>query len=224
MLIVCFGALLLFSADQIQSYYVKSKLDPPAELTKAIANMDGVEQYRYKMKSAFQVEDREEVISEVSGEKSNGKTHIKGEMVNTVVDIYYIDRTIYNYDSIANKWLVIDTEIKDIEGLMISELNPLTNFRFSNPNQVEKKGFETVDGAECLLVSCFPSDKTQLLETLWQDVGYFFWIDYKKGVFTRAQLFATNKKNPNTKLSIQLELFDINQEVVIEPPDLNRKN
>ena len=71
--------------------------------------MTASDSYRFSLQSGFTVDDRREVISEVDGEKQQGNTHIKGEMVNTPVDIYYLDRTIYNYDSLANKWLVIDS-------------------------------------------------------------------------------------------------------------------
>ena len=87
---------------------------PAEELQAACDNMAGLTQYRYDLKSGFTVEQREEVISQVQGEKAAGNTHIKGEMVNTPVDIYYIDRTIYNYDSFASKWLVIDSDTKQL--------------------------------------------------------------------------------------------------------------
>ncbi len=63
-------------------------------------------------------------------------------MVSTPVDIYFIDGMIYNYDSFSNKWLVIESGSSNSEDLMISELNPLSNFRFKNVNQVEKLKFE----------------------------------------------------------------------------------
>lgn len=203
----------------VKDYYVKSKLDPQVELVNSIQKMAQVKSYRYVLKSGFTVDGREEVISEVEGEKEQGNTHLKGEMVNTPVDIYYIDRTIYNYDSFSDKWLVIDSGTANSEELLISELNPLSNFRFKNISAVKKVGFELVDGTECLVVSCQPSVESQLLESLWSDFDYQLWIDYKQQVIRKAALQAVNKQTPTTRLSIAVEFYDIDQPIEIKPPD-----
>lgn len=213
---------ILVSADRIKDAYVKSKLDPRAELQDSISKTTAVKNYRYAMKSEFTVNGRGEVISEVQGEKNHDNTHIKGEMVNTSVDIYYIDRTIYNYDSFAGKWLVIESGTSNSEELLISELNPLSNFRFKHINQVEKQGFEPIDGADCLVVTGNPTVEAQLLETMWKDVSYRFWIDYKKNLIRQAVLTATNKKNLNTRLKLEVKLKDFDRNIEIKPPDLSK--
>lgn len=215
---------LLASANTIKEYYIKSKLEPSVELTESIKNMNQVKSYRYHLLSTFLVDDRKEVISEVQGEKNSGNTHIKGEMVNTAVDIYYIDRTIYNYDALSEKWLVIESDSSNSEDLLISELNPLSNFRFKELNAVEKIDFEKIDGAECLLVKCKPSVESQLLETMWKDFEYQFWIDYKKGLFRKAVLNANNKQTPANKLRLEVNFSDFNKDITIEPPDTSTKN
>lgn len=211
------------SAQTIKEYYIKSKLDPLLELQRASKEMAELSNYRYSLNSGFSVENREEVISEVRGEKSDGNTHIKGEMVNTAVDIYYIDRTIYNYDSLSEKWLIIESETSNSEDLLISELNPLSNFRFKQLNAVEKIKFEKIDGAECLVVKCKPSVESQLLETLWKDFEYQFWIDYKKGLFRKAILNASNKQTATTKLILEVKFSDFNKRIIIEAPDTSTK-
>lgn len=209
---------LAIAAPTIKDYYVKSKLEPEVELEAAIQNMALVTSYQYNLKSGFTVDNRKEVISEVNGEKDGQNTHIKGEMVNTPVDIYYIDRTIYNYDSFSQKWLVIDSDTTNSEELLISELNPLSNFRFKEINSVEKLNFENIDGTECLVVMCKPSIESQLLESLWQDFSYQIWIDYKNSLITKAILEASNKQTSSTKLNLQVEFSDINKNITIKPP------
>ena len=90
--------------------------------------MATVDSYRYKLTSCLTVAERKEVISRVEGEKSGANTHIKGEMVNTAVDIYYIDRTIYNYDAFSKKWLVIESDTNKRRNCSFHELNPLSKF------------------------------------------------------------------------------------------------
>ncbi|MEN6351370.1 MAG: hypothetical protein ABFD08_18510 [Syntrophomonas sp.] len=212
---------LLASARTINDYYVKSKLDPQLELQEALSKMTKLNSYRYSLQSVFTVDNRKEVISEVKGEKYNGNTHIKGEMVNTSIDIYYIDRTIYNYDTFSQKWLVINSRSNNSEELLISELNPLSNFRFKQVNTVEKQKFEKIDGAECMVVACRPSVEGQLLETQWKDFEYQLWLDYKERFIRKANLKASNKKVPSTKLSIMVEFSDMNKNIEIKPPEIN---
>ncbi|HWP96771.1 MAG TPA: hypothetical protein VN426_07960 [Syntrophomonadaceae bacterium] len=219
--IAVLAVVTLVSAGRIKDAYMKSKLDPLAELQSSISKTTAVKSYKYAMKSQFTVDGRGEVISEVQGEKNNNNTHIKGEMVNTSVDIYYIDRTIYNYDSFAQKWLVIESGTSNSEELLISELNPLSNFRFKHVSQVEKQGFEMIDGAECLVVTCNPSVEAQLLETMWKDISYKFWIDYHNDWIKQAVLTATNKKNPGTTLTVEVKLNDFDRNIEIKAPDVS---
>ena len=193
------------------------------ELMEATKNMVTVKSFRYTLNSGFTVDDRKEVISRVVGEKDHGNTHIKGEMVNTPVDIYYIDRTIYNYDTFSKHWLEIDSGTSQAEELMISELNPLSNFRFKDVTRVEKQGFEKIDGAECLVVKCSPTVESQLLETRWMDFEYRLWIDYSKSWIRKGVLYATNKKTGKTRLYIEATLKDFNDPIEIKPPDIKRK-
>ena len=215
---------LLTSARSIIQYYERSRLEPGLELQEALNNMAASDSYRFSLQSGFTVDDRREVISEVEGEKQEGNTHIKGEMVNTPVDIYYLDRTIYNYDSSANKWLVIDSGTSNSEELLISELNPLSNFRFKNVNQVEKVKFETVDGADCLLVKCNPSVESGLLESLWKDFQYLIWIDYKNSIIRKASLTAGNKRSDKTILQIKVGFSDFGKKIEIKAPMISSSN
>jgi len=222
-LILCLIGAVALCADSINEYYVKSKLDPQVELQRSTSNMAAVNSYRYNLKSGYSVDKRKEVISRVEGEKDHGNTHIKGEMVNTPVDIYYIDGTIYNYDSFSGRWLEIDSGTQKAEELLISELNPLSNFRFKKVNNIKKNGFEKIDGTECLVVKCEPEVQSQLLETMWKDFEYCFWIDYKKGLVQQANLRATNRKVSTTSLDIEVTFRDINRKISIKPPDTLKK-
>ena len=210
---------LLASAQKIAESYEKSKLDATVELQSALKNMSSSESFRYSLNSEFMIGNRKEVISEVTGEKGTGNTHIKGEMVNTPIDIYYIDGTIYNFDSFSTKWLVIESGTTNSEDLLISELNPLSNFRFKTINQVEKIGFEKIDGTECLQVRCKPSVDSQLLENLWKNFEYLFWIDYKKDYVKKATLTAVNKNSEKTRLEIKVQFFDFGEKISIKPPE-----
>ncbi|HPF19740.1 MAG TPA: hypothetical protein PLC88_00210 [Syntrophomonas sp.] len=210
---------LVASAGQIMDYYEKSKLQPDVELQSALKKMPQLNSFRYRLQSGFTVDNREEVISRVEGETTDGNTHIKGEMVNTPIDIYYIDRTIYNWDSFSQKWLVIESGTSNSGELLISELNPLSNFQYKNVQDIKKIGFTKVDGEECLVVGCKPSLQNQLLESLWKNFEYRLWIDFHNRVIKKAVLTAVNQRNEQTRLKIEAEFFDINKKITIKPPE-----
>lgn len=208
----------ILSAKTIHNHYVKYRLVPEQSLQMASDNMAGLTSYRFHLESGFTVEQREEVISKVDGEKADGNTHIKGEMVNTPVDIYYIDRTIYNYDSLAKRWLIIESETNNSEELLVSELNPLSNFRLKALGEVEKIGFEKVDGADCLVVRCQPAVESQLLESMWKEFDYQFWIDYRQNLIRKATLTAKNQQNEQTSLKLTVHFDDFDKKIIIMPP------
>ncbi len=214
---------LLASANTIMDYYEKSQLEPEVELRQALNKMPQLNSFRYRLQSGFTVNQRKEVISRVEGETQQGNTHIKGEMVNTPIDIYYIDRTIYNFDSFSKKWLVIESGTSNSAELLISELNPLSNFRFKDLHGIKKLKFEKIDGAECLVVGSRPSVQSQLLESLWENFDYRLWIDYHDNVIKKAELTARNKRNEKTRLSIKVEFYDFGKEMKIKPPERSSK-
>ena len=190
-------------------------------MQKAIDKMAGLSSYRFSLHSGFTVDERREVISQVEGEKEMGNTHIKGEMVNTPVDLYYLDQTIYNYDSSSGKWLVMDSGTTSTEDLLMSELNPLSNFRFQSIDQVETVQFEEIDGADCLLVKCHPTVESQFMESLWKDFEYLIWIDYKNSTISKAQLTAANRSSLNTTLKISVGFSDFGKNMEIKAPTLS---
>lgn len=212
---------LAFSANMIREYYTRSKLEPQVELSESLKKMAVVKNYRYSLTSEFSVDGRKEVISKVNGEKQGSNTHIKGEMVNTPVDIYFIDRTIYNYDQFSNKWLIIDTDKTNSEELLISELKPLSNLQYETVFDVQKVGFEVLDGTDYLIVTCRPTLTSDWLTGMWQDFECQIWIDYQQDLIKKAVLKATNRAVSTTSLKIKVDFKDINDSIIIPLPDLS---
>ena len=217
-MLVAIITVAAMSARSVSEYYLKSRLEPGIELQKALETMGTMDSYRFTLESGFTIDEKREVISAVKGERELGNTHIKGEMVNTPIDIYYLDQTIYNYDSVTEKWLVIDSGTSNSEELLITELNPMSNFMFKDINQVEKVGFEKVNGTDCLLVKCHPSVASQPLENLWKDFEYLIWIDYDKSTICKADLTAVGKNNDKTNLKIIVGFSDFGKKMDIKAP------
>ena len=128
------GVLILLgvfaAAPALKTEYERAHIQPEAEFSVALERMGTLESFAYTIHSVFRVQGREEIMSEVQGEREAGKVHIQGEMVKTPIDIYYIDGVIYNYDELAEKWMVIESDTGSAAELYINELNPLIYMDF----------------------------------------------------------------------------------------------
>ena len=185
--------------------------------------MGNLESFAYKIQSAFNVQGREELISDVAGERQAGKIHIQGEMVKTPVDIYYIDGIIYNYDKSSEKWMVIESDTSSAAALYINELNPLIYMDFRENGMRAEYEFGKLDGKECLIAEGKPRMRNELLEKIWQDFSCTLWIDYQEKVVKKIVLKAINRKNPQTQLTITAGFERFDESFSINPPDLTRK-
>ena len=199
--------------------YQQSRIDPREFLTESLVRTAAAKSFRYSLESALIVEGRREEISKVQGEKSlEGNIHIKGEMVKTPVDIYHFDQAIYNWDSFSERWLVIKDTQTDSTKVLISELDPLSNFNFKNIGEIKHTGWESVDGRKCMVVNCKPSVENELMEILWRSFNYNIYIDTKEKLVRKATLSAISKNNADTYLNMTVSFKDFNQKIPIEKP------
>ncbi len=214
---------VLTAAPKLKTAYERAHIQPEAEFSAALEHMGTLESFSYTIHSTFQVQDREEVMSQVTGERKEGNVHIQGEMVKTPIDIYYIDGIIYNYDETAGKWMVIESDTGSAAELYINELNPLIYIDFRENGMRAEYDFGELDGDECLLVSGNPMMRNELLDSIWQDFSCTLWIDYEQNLVKQVSLQAINRNNPQTSLDITAQFSQFDQEMTIEPPDLTQK-
>lgn len=201
--------------------YQEYRIDPQQLLTEALERTAAAKSFRYSLESSLLVEGRTEEISRVEGEKSpEGHIHIQGEMVKTPINIYHFDQAIYNWDSFSKRWLVIKDDETDHSKLLISELDPLSNFNFKSIGEIKRIGTETVDGNRCVVVNCKPSLENELMEILWQAFDYHIFIDAKDKLVRKATLSATSKNNAETFLNLTVSFTDFGQKIAIEKPQV----
>jgi len=202
--------------------YQQSRIDPGELLTEALDRTAAARSFRYNLESTLLVEGRKEEISRIQGEKSpEGHIHIKGEMVKTPVDIYHIDQAIYNWDSFSERWMVIKDAQTDTTKVLISELDPLSNFNFKSIGEIKRKGWETIDGRKCMIVNCKPSVENELMEIRWRSFDYNIYIDVKDKLVRKATLSAVSKNNEDTYLNMTVSFKDFNEKISIVKPTVD---
>lgn len=218
--VILLAALAVF-LPRLTFYYRANQINPDELMSQALKNTAAANSFRYTLESLLLIENRREVISRVEGEKSEeGNIHIKGEMVKTPVDIYHFNQTVYNWDSFSKRWLEIKDSQSNPAKVLISELDPLSNFHFKNVGEVHKVGWGNVDRSRCMIINCRPSVENELMEILWQDFRYKIWIDAEERVIRKATLSAVSKNNPDTKLQLSVSFKDYGKTIRVEKPDI----
>jgi len=216
------GSLILVLG--LIAWWVKGKEESrvvPDQLLKAtLSQMSQVDSFRYELRSELKVADRREVISNIYGERAaQGAVHIKGEMVKSPVDIYYINNVSYNYDPYSKRWLVVEDAASNVGRVLVTELSPLSNFTFKAVNAVKLEDFEKVNGVNCAVLTCAPSLENELMEVYWDNFHYRLWCEPGKNILRKAELSAVSKHNPNTQLNLEVKFSDIGKPITIKKPE-----
>ncbi|NPV26132.1 MAG: DUF2092 domain-containing protein [Firmicutes bacterium] len=212
--------LIIFLCTVVYHWWFNHSAVVPEELIGvAIENTARAQSYRYEIVARSQVDGQFRTLSEITGEKAkNGDFHIKGVMVNSPVDIYQIGDITYHKDLFTNKWIVTEGSNLAKMQVLMTEINPLAHFNFRQVVGVKYLGQEKVRDERCYVLECQPHLENQYLELFWTEFIYQLWIDRKDQLIRKACIKARHKSNANAALSIDVQLYDFNQNLEIKPP------
>jgi len=200
-------------------YKENTKIVPEDLLTEAINNTLAAEAYRFKTKSVITINGEEKVFSDLSGEKADQNTfHVTGSMLGTDINVYQINETTYRLDPITQKWIVTENNSLLKESLLMAELNPLSNFYFTELISASYLGKEKVNKRKLYKLECVPRIKNKWLENYFKDLKYTVWVDKKDKMIKKATVSAKSKENESGSLTVDVELYDFGQKIKIEPP------
>lgn len=211
--------VLILAVGGVGVYRTYYGLLPEEVVNNAITNTLNADSYRYKAISTKYVDNKEELLSEVVGERSNGNVHFTGKLhvVNSDFEIYQVADKLYRKDAFSKDWLVVEEINVEATEKLIQEINPLGTFAFSEPIIAQYVGKEEVNGKRCKKYEVMAETENKYLLVLWKDFTYTLWID-KSGLLTKAEINAVNKQIDNHRLTMSVEFSDYNKEIVINPP------
>lgn len=216
------GILILGGVFLGGYYFFRLSLVPPEKLVEeALGQAFEAESYRYTLVSQLFIDGIPQTWSDISGEKANRHDlHLIGTMVNTPVELYQIGDVSYNKDPFNNRWYTVEGYDLTQQELLMVEVNPLANFNFKEIVSATYSGREEVLKHNCWVVECTADLENQMLEVLWQDFRFKFWIDWKNHWLRKGELFAYSKNNPDNFLTISVEFFDYNKPIRLEVPQI----
>jgi len=200
-----------------------SAVTPAADYEKLLADaLDrslGAESYRFSSRSTLHIDQESRAFSVLEGEKAGPQNrHVKGTMLSTPVDIYALGQKVYRQDAVSGSWQTLSpSEIPDTL-LLLDELSPAANFKFSSLGEVKFLGKEKLDGKTCLKLQFKPVIEDEWLGRYFKDITYTVWLNGKKAYIVKTEITGQSKENPAVSLNIEILLSDFGKEIRITPP------
>lgn len=214
--------LILLAAGGYYYYIEEIRVIPEELVRESLENSLYATSYRYKAVVTLKLDGQEErQLSDVAGEKSGRNFHFKGKMLGQKVEVYQVDDSTYSLDPKTGRWMITPGNELFQPEIFMMEINPMSNFRFTEINNIEYHGLEKVGRKKYYMVSCEPVVKNNFIEKYWQDFHYRLWVDKRSRRIVRAEIYAKSIKDPQDSINISVELSDFNKRITIKPPEAN---
>ncbi|HWJ02770.1 MAG TPA: DUF2092 domain-containing protein [Verrucomicrobiae bacterium] len=199
-------------------YRVVTKVEPQVTLDTALKKTAESKSFRYSMTQQMTVDGNNKLWTQITGEKNQSNTHIKGIMYGSEVDIYQIGDTLYQKDQLSKKWMIVKGTPTAAQDVFMTELNPLSGFNFKETGEVKYLGSDKVNGQKAQVFQMNPSVQNQLMETLWTDFSYKLYVSTKTNHLVKGVLQAKSKVKPDSILTMTVDFKDFGQGIEIKAP------
>ena len=193
---------------------------PPEEVViRAIAETIQAPSYSYYSLSKRIIGDKEEVLSEVWGEKNQESTHLSGKIhvVNSEFEIYQVDNRFYRQDVVSKDWLIVDDMGEAATIKLIQEIDPLANFVFGEQIEVQYMGKEKIEKSKCKKYQIIAYGTNDYLTSSWEEFFYTVWVD-KQGYIRQAEVTAVDSGSENEQLRLLVQFTVVDEVLHIEAP------
>ncbi|MEW6726270.1 MAG: hypothetical protein AB1327_04840 [Bacillota bacterium] len=204
----------------ISSHKEKQNIKGESMLTKGIEQTRNSKSFRYKITSRLVSEkDGETYLSRVTGEQvAPDRVHIKGILINTPIELVQIADTAYIKDQMTGKWIKLQGNRFAQTELFITEINPLGVFNFKDVPILDYKGRDRQGGKKFDLLEFEPVVQNPFLETQFADFAYKVWLYPQDHRIRKVNLQARSKNDETQKLIIDIEVWDYDKKIEINPP------
>lgn len=201
------------------------KMMPPQQmLATGIEKTRSSASFRYQTETRLTTAGKEvnDFFSKIEGERvAPDRARMTGVMMNMPIEFVQVGDTAYIKDQETSKWLTLPgNKLADSE-LFYAELNPLAYFNFKDVPDLKYKGLEKVNGEKLILLEMRPNLMDPFLELRLSDYFFKVWLSAEDYRLRQAMLQARDKQNPTGGIEITLRVWDYDEDIVINPPEVD---
>lgn len=211
--------LLIFIGGGTFLYFYEP-LTPEELVTQSMDNTLKAQSYRYNAITKSIIDNEEELLTQVDGEKSNDDVHLKGKVfiVNGDLEVYRVNGKLYRKDTFSDNWLELNDIEKEDTGALMQEINPLGMLDFEGKITAQLMGKEKINKIKCKKFKVNANWTNKYLQTLWKDLNYVVWVNPRKKNLVKAKVYAVNKDHNNNSFEMNVIFSDLNDEIKISAP------
>lgn len=212
--------ILAIGAALIGARLFSSPPPEPAEVESLLNALSGRGSYCFASQCYVTTEGEQREYFLLSGEKSGADSHFRGNILGTEIELYLVEDVLYQRNG-DGKWRV--NQAPDVQQALtlFAELDPASAFSHTALGELEYLGQDDSQGGKKHVLSCTPT-ASGWVGDYFTDIRYTLWVSCRGRELLRAELSGVLKDDPDTQLSLGLEISGLGEELVITPPDLSR--
>lgn len=220
-LVLIFLLITIIALGAWNFFYYQNdhNIDAQAVVQTAIEQTLQAKTLAYQNRSTLFIADEKKVYSDLEGQKDAANSfHVKGQILNTPIEVFQIGNTTYRKDPNTGQWIVTEEDAFGVASMLMTEINPLSNLYIESLGACEYLGREKAGGQMCRKIVCQPTLKNPWIGEHFQDITYTFLINPKTGNIVKLTISAISKENTAANLIMESGFGNYNQDIIIKPP------
>ena len=151
----------------------------------------------------------------LSGEKIGESRHIQGSVLESNLDLYYLNGYIYRYDEADQTWQCYSASDLGEAVNLYAELEPASAFAYDSLIDITYLDHQIKNGKICYNYSVTPVP-TDWVGEFFTDVKYSVCLN-RLGKLVSAEVYGTLKDEKDTTMHAMV-IFEKNNKIIIETP------
>lgn len=191
---------------------------PEAQEAELLLNRTlNAESYCYTLQAVVDVSGAQRSYFDLVGEKSGANAHVAGTVLNTELELYFIDGALYQRNGADTAWQAHAVADIGEAAQLFAELAPAAAFSYSTLRSYTYDGVvETAAGKRMQLT--MQPEATGWVADYFADVTYTLLLDKRGKQLQQATLTATSRENSAAALTLHASFSELGEEIVLTPP------
>ncbi len=175
--------------------------------------------YYYTSQSTLHIGSESQVYSNIEGYYAGNAHHAWGTILNSKVDVYQIENTLYIQDSLTGSWQKIENNDFETTASLFAEINPTSNLQITEIGECTYDKKEKINGTNCQIIYCKPTLANEWIEEYFKDIKYTLWVSCNNPRIMQAKITGTTSYgNTSGTLEIIINFDEYGKDFKITAP------